>query len=205
MVTLKGFLKNTICFKPNYLYLGKEISVWVDLPHLHGNFKKRERHASGSSLTMHITTRTHLNCSGASSSRSPWAWLFAAAFCRTRVLTSRGFGLASSLQRANQNLLQQLAPAFLSRSGNWASVSLPHVTVGRSLESYFLTTHFLSTLPLTARKSDVCTYQRGEVTPNWSSWQDMGRYGRPCPSWHVAMKRCKVLISRQPFSSFRVK
>lgn len=48
----------------------------------------------------------------------PQPQCFTAAFYKTVVLTSNDFVLASFLKKANQNLLQQPAPAFLSRSGN---------------------------------------------------------------------------------------
>ena len=179
------------------------ISVCVQLPHLHWNLKKRKWPAFSRSFM--IKKRMYFHCHWMSSSRFCSDMVFIAAFCRNRGLTSNDFVLTSFLKKADPNLMHQPVPAFLSRSGSQASVSFPHVTVGRTLESYFLNTHFLSTLSLTAWKSDVWPYQQGEATPIYSSLQDMGWYGRPCPSWHVAMKRCKVLIRMQSFSSFRVK
>lgn len=109
----------------------------------------------------YTSSHIYLECYCPSSSRFPSALVFRAAFCRTRVLASNDFVLTSFLKKSKP----KPAPAFLSRSGNQASASFPHISVGRTRESYFLNTHFLSTLPLTAWKSDVWTYQRGEVTP----------------------------------------
>lgn len=101
------------------------------------------------------------------------------------MLTSKAFILTSFLKQANQSLLWQPAPAFLSRSGNQAPVSFPRVTVGRTRESYFLNTHFLSTEPLTAGESDEWTYQKGRwpSTPALCrTWDDRADLA-PADTW----------------------
>lgn len=109
---------------------------------------------------------------------------FTTLFYRARGLTTNDFVLFPFCQgkkkKANPNLLQQPAPAFLSRS-RVRPASFPYVTVGRPQESYFLNTHCLSTLLLTTQKSDVWTYQREEGDPSSSSLQDLGVTGQTSP------------------------
>lgn len=153
------------------------ISVCVYLLHPHRDLEKQKPPGFWQKLYIHNKTRNLKHYSVASSRLRSALALYSC------ILRDPGahIVLTSFLKKANQNLLQQPAPAFLSRSGNQASVSFPRVTVGRTRESYFLNTHFPSAQPLTAGKSDVWTYQRREGDPQLQRFAGHGMIWQTLP------------------------
>lgn len=128
----------------------------------------------------------------------PW---FTALFYRARVLTSNGF---------------VLFPLWKKGKPKPFAATCACLPVQVQSQACFLPIcHSRKATSWTRTACPPCFWQlkrvmyghirEGKVTLAPALYKTRGRQGRPRPSWHRAVERCKVLIRRQPISSFPVK